>query len=258
MSDFSLGAFSLDHTNDLSQQDVSELQSLLAAATDNDGVRPLSEHVWLHLVRGGDDHAEHLLVRNSDQSIVGYAHLDRTDMVDGPSAEIVVHPEFRQRGIGHAVLRELVEVSHGTLRLWAHGENSAANGLAQSMGLQRHRVLWQMRRSLHSSIPDPVFPDGIRLDSFAVGHDEQAMLDVNSRSFTDLPDQGTWTMDDLQRRQGEDWFDPGGLLMAWLDEPSRPSNGARELAGFHWTKVHGSTGPHDSVDDARRSAADRP
>ena len=60
MSDLSLGAFRLDHTNDLSQQEVSELQSLLAAATDNDGVRPLSEHVWLHLVRGGDDHAEHL------------------------------------------------------------------------------------------------------------------------------------------------------------------------------------------------------
>ena len=66
--------------------------------------------------------------------------------------------------------------------------------------------------------------------SFAVGHDEQAMLDVNSRAFTDLPDQGTWTMDDLQQRQGEDWFDPGGLLMAWLDEPSHPSNGARSLA----------------------------
>ena len=148
MSDSSLGAFSLDHTNDLSQQEVSELQSLLAAATDNDGVRPLSEHVWLHLMRGGDDHAEHLLVRNGDQSIIGYAHLDRTDMVDGPSAEIVVHPEFRQQGIGHAVVRELVKVSHSTLRLWAHGENSAANGLAQSMGLQRHRVLWQMRRSL--------------------------------------------------------------------------------------------------------------
>ena len=39
--------------------------------------------------------------------------------------------------------------------------------------------------------------------------------------------------------------------MAWLDEPSHPSNGARELGGFHWTKVHGSTDLHDSVDDAR-------
>jgi len=235
---FALDQFVLDHTRHLNAADVSGLQQLLSDVTEADGVRPLSEHVWLHVVHGGDEGAEHLLVRDPGLSIVGYAHLDTTDQVEGPSAELAVHPDFRQRGIGHHIVRQLLALSGGRLRLWAHGENSAAARLAESLGFERHRVLWQMRRSLHSSIPEPQFPTGISVEPFVVGRDDDAFLALNACAFADLPDQGSWELEDLRRRQGEDWFDPGGFLMAWHRDPASP-NTAPTLAGFHWTKIHG-------------------
>lgn len=231
VSDISLTT--VDH---LDHAQVHELQDLLAASTEVDGVRPLSEHVWLHVTHGGDVDARHLLARSASGELVGYAHLDTTDEVDGPSAELVVHPNFRQRGIGRTLVTALLATTQGRLRLWAHGEHAAAIRLARSLGFTRHRTLWQMRRSLHSSLPEARFPAGLDVTSFKVGIDEEPALALNSRAFAHLPDQGSWTLDDLQRREKESWFDSSGFLLAWDEN--------RELAGFHWTKVHGAHRHH--------------
>src|SRR2546423_12152960 len=79
---------------------VGEVEALLRAATDADGVQPLSEHVWLHLRHGGEGPDLNLLLRLPDGSLAGYAHLDPTDPVAGPAAETVVHPEQRRHGYG--------------------------------------------------------------------------------------------------------------------------------------------------------------
>jgi len=229
--------FSLSHHSTLTPDDVSDLQQLLAAVTEADGVRPLSEHVWLHVTHGGDERAEHLFVRGADSTLVGYAHLDMTDQVDGPSAELAVHPTFRQQAIGRQLVQELLAISDGRLRLWAHSERTPATRLAETMGFERHRVLWQMRRSLHALLPEAHFPDGITVEPFAVDRDEVPFLELNAQAFADLPDQSSWELEDLRRRETEDWFDPSGFLMAWAhtdDDSQHPT-----LAGFHWTKVHG-------------------
>lgn len=226
MSEISLST--LDH---LDRAQVDELQNLLTSATEADGVRPLSEHVWLHVIHGGDDAAQHLLARGSTGELIGYAHLDTTDEVDGPSAELVVHPNVRRQGVGRVLVESLLKHTDGRMRLWAHGEHSAATTLAKSLNFERHRTLWQMRRSLHASLPEARFPDGIDVAAFEVGVDEERVLDLNARAFAHLPDQGSWTLDDLRRREEEAWFDPSGFLLAWDQH--------HELAGFHWTKVHG-------------------
>ena len=228
----------------LDASQVRDLEALLSAATEFDGVRPLSEHVWLHVNHGGDEQAVHMLARTVDGQLVGYAHLDTTDEVDGPSAELVVHPDFRQRGIGRHLVTSLLETTDNRLRLWAHGERVAATKLADALGFERHRTLWQMRRSLHASLPEARFPIGIRVAPFEVGSDENDVLALNAAAFAHLPDQGSWTQDDLVRRESEAWFDPAGFLLAWDDDD--------QLAGFHWTKVHGAhrhadaTGFHSS------------
>src|SRR3954452_9828360 len=97
----------------LASEVVAEVEALLRAATDADGVQPLSEHVWLHLRHGGEGPDQNLLVvlpglvppaaggtgtgtagGTADGiagEIVGYAHLDPTDPVAGPSAEVFGH-----------------------------------------------------------------------------------------------------------------------------------------------------------------------
>jgi mycothiol synthase len=216
---------------------VSAVFALLEAASDADGVYPLSEHVVLHLRRGGDLPAVHLLALDGG-AIAGYAHVDTTDEVMGASAELVVHPLHRRAGIGRALAQEAITVAEehdpaGRLRLWSHGDHPSATALGIGLGFERYRVLWQMRRSLYGPVPDVEIPDGVRLRSFVPGQDDGAWLELNNRAFAEHPDQGRWTMRDLESRMAEPWFDPAGFLLA-----ERVSDG--RLLGFHWTKVHGN------------------
>lgn len=212
-----------------------EVQDLVARATEVDQVQPLSEHVALHLRYGGDEPVKTVLALIDDR-IVGYGHLDVTDKVEGASAELVVDPLFRKRGVGRAMLhRMLVETSPGILRLWAHGEHPAAAALAGAMGFVRARCLWQMRRSLSSALQEPALPPGVTVRTFESGRDDEAWVALNARAFAGHPEQGSWTVEDLRRRMCEPWFDPAGFFLAERDN---------HLVGFHWTKVHGNGDGH--------------
>lgn len=225
------GDYSIDARPQLSPDIVPQVQALIQRVTDHDGMRPLSEHVWLHLKEGGDPRGQHLIATDRQGKVVGYAHLDATDLVDGPSAELAVDPSARRHGLGRQLIEELIQHSaDGRLRLWAHGEQAGAAALAIGMGFRQSRVLWQMRRSLFAPLPRPQFPPDVVVRPFRVGVDEKAWLDLNARAFARLPDQGNWTAPDLERREREPWFSPEGFLMAWRGD---------RLVGFHWTKVHG-------------------
>jgi mycothiol synthase len=222
--------------------EAAEVMDLVGAATDADEVSPLSEHVLLHLRYGGDRQARSVLLRTGGK-LTGYAHLDPTDPVEGPSGELVIHPAYRGRGQGLTVVKALLAEANGRpLRLWAHGDVPAAGRLAAAAGFERVRALWQMRRSLRARIEEPRYPDGVSVRTFTVGQDEDAWVDLNRRAFARHPEQGAWTREDLSLREREPWFDPAGFFLAERD-------GA--LAGFHWTKIHGgdpaTTHGHDPI-----------
>src|SRR5580692_7532513 len=88
----------------LADEEVAATLKLVRAATDEDGISPLSEHVLLHLRYGGDPLARSFLLYR-DGELAGYAHLDPTDPVQGPSGELVVHPRSRRHGLGLELLR---------------------------------------------------------------------------------------------------------------------------------------------------------
>ncbi|MFC5381014.1 mycothiol synthase [Aquipuribacter nitratireducens] len=237
----------------LDPSDVEAVTSLVRRATDADGVAPLSEHVLLHLRRGGEEPGVHLLA-HEDGGLVGYAHLDPTDPVEGASAELVVDPRHRRAGHGRRLVETLValseELADGRLRLWAHGEAPDAAALAAAMGFTRARELWQMRRSLHAALPRPVVPDDLHVRTFRPD-DAEAVLAVNGAAFAEHPEQGRWTRADLDARLAERWFDPAGLFLAFDARPG--SDG--ELLGFHWTKVHGGHDGHDGHDEGHDGEA---
>jgi mycothiol synthase len=222
----------ITHEARLTEAETDAVRSLVAAAADADGVTPLSEHVMLHLRYGGDERVHHLLARSGDD-LVGYAHLDVTDEVAGASAELVVHPEKRGQGVGRRLVDALLEITPDQrLRLWAHGGHPGAAALAQRVGFERARALWQMRRSLLAPIPSADLPAGMSMRTFRVGADEEAWTALNNRAFDGHPEQSGWGVEEVRVREREPWFDPEGFFLAERDG---------ELVGFHWTKVHGGT-----------------
>jgi mycothiol synthase len=199
----------------LDGDELAAVLGIASAATESDGVAPLGEASLLRLRDGGG-----ALVAYEGADVAGAA------VVTGGSGELVVHPAFRRRGIGRALA---VAVPDPAVRFWAHGELPGAVALAASLGLERFRALWTMRRPLDAPLPDVAMPPGVRLRTFRVGADEEAWLRVNARAFAGHPEQGGWTRADLERREREPWFSSEGFFLA---------ERADELVGFHWTKVH--------------------
>jgi mycothiol synthase len=208
---------------------------LADAARQSDGVAPLSEQVLLEVRHGSEEGAHDLVLLLADDTVVGYAHLDAADEAGDMSGELMVHPAHRRHGHGTALVSALAAGTAGhVIRVWAHGDLPAAAALAAATGFTRFRALWQMRMSLAgAAIASPVLPAGITVRTFRPGRDEQAWLRVNGRAFAHHPEQGSWTMADLELREAEPWFDPAGFFLAERDG---------ELAGFHWTKVHRESG----------------
>ncbi|RZS90782.1 mycothiol synthase [Motilibacter rhizosphaerae] len=218
----------------LTAAEVAEVLALAAAASRADRVAPLGEHVELHLRHGGDPRERHLLARTPAGVLVGYAHLDPTDPVAGPAAELVVAPDARRQGVGAALLHRLLELSAGRLRLWAHGSRPGAAALAASAGLTRSRELLQLRRPLVPPLPEVVVPEGLLLRTFVPGRDDEAWVALNAEVFATHPEQGRITLADLHQRMAEPWFDPSGFFLA---------ERAGELLGYGWAKVHGEGHP---------------
>ena len=230
----------------LADDEVRDVAALVEAATEADGVRPLSEHVMLHLRYGGDAPVRNVLIY-LDGALAAYGHLDVTDEVAGASAEVVVHPAHRREGLGRLlVATTLGESPDGRLRLWAHGEHPGAAAMATSMGFRQSRSLWQMRRSLYAAIPTPALPDGVTVRTFEPGRDDDEWVRLNALAFRDHPEQGGWTAADLHRRMREPWFDADGFFLAFRAGRTAGDSGeageAERLVGFHWTKVHGGDG----------------
>jgi mycothiol synthase len=220
----------------LSPAQREDILRLAGAAAAADGVVPLSEQTMLHVRYGGDEPepAGVDLLAAPDGIIAGYAHLDWEEP-GVASAELVVDPARRRRGIGRALLAKLSEQARGgTLRVWAHGDLPAAAELARAAGLSRVRALFRMSRPLRDPLPEPARLPGVTIRTFQPGRDEESWLRLNALAFAHHPEQGAWTRIDLDLREHEDWFDADGFFLAERDG---------RLAGFHWTKVHdGQTG----------------
>jgi mycothiol synthase len=210
----------------LTEPQAAAVLDLVARAARADGVAPLSEHGLLHVRYGDGPGGTDLLLRSGGR-LAGYAHLD------GPAgertAELVIDPAQRRRGLGAALAGALTRQAGGRVQVWAHGDLPAAGALAVTAGFERTRVLLQLRRSLARPADEPRLPPGTEVRAFRPGQDEDAWTALNAAAFAAHPEQGSWTRADLERREREPWFDPAGFFLASRD-------GA--LAGFHWTKIH--------------------
>lgn len=219
--------------------DIARAVALIAdQAQAADGVAPLSEATLLDLAATAPRPGVHHLIVDGDQGPAGYAHLEAADGAT-PSAEVVVAPAQRRRGVGGALLDTLLQ-AHPDVHLWAHGYLPAARHVAASRHARVVRELWRMALEVpESEATGPAadvarirLPEGFTLSTYTA-EDEADWLAVNAAAFAHHPEQGRMTAADLHARQAEPWFDPAGFFLV---RDHRPGRGGT-LAAFHWTKV---------------------
>ncbi len=200
---------------------TADLRGLLARCVATDGVAPMSDATLLAPSSG----ATYLFLRSgASEELAGCA------VLDGESVELAVRPERRGAGAGGVLVT--AALARGARQAWAHGNLPGAQRLAAEHDAHATRRLLVL--DIDSAAIDSaplVWPPGFGLRSYSGPDDDAQVLAVNRAAFTDLPDQGSWSMADLAARTGADWFRPDGLLLL-LDQE------AQRLAGFHWTKIH--------------------
>ncbi|WP_329497053.1 mycothiol synthase [Kitasatospora herbaricolor] len=212
-----------------------EIQEILAAAALADGREAVSEQGRLRLrsgtARPGVTHLVQSATGDGQPHRVGYAQLEAG--AGGASgspgtAELVVHPAERGRGLGRHLVEAVLAEAGGPVDFWAHGGHPAARRLAEAFGGELVRELRQMRRA-GKAVDEAPLPEGVTLRTFRPGEDDAQWLRLNALAFAHHPEQGAWTEQDLADRCAEPWFDPAGFFLA--------TRGDR-VVGFHWTKVH--------------------
>lgn len=223
-----MSAVRLETLSHLDEAVAASVLALAGRAADVDGVDAISEAFRLAL-RSPRSEVTHFITYAGQSPLAGYAACDAAG-----SAELVVDPTARRQGVGQTLLRAVLD--GGATGVWAHGDLPAAQGLAAAAGLVSTRELHVMERSVREGDDvDPVLPEGFSVRPFELGRDEQAWLEVNAMAFASHPEQGSITLEDLQDRMSQDWFDPAGLLLV-EDTTVTDSDGGHPLAASHWTK----------------------
>lgn len=211
-----------------------EVAGLLAEVERAQGFPPLGEQKLTQLRRGGRDATA--IVARAGTRVVGYAHVrwNPPGAVPRATVEVAVAPG---RDLGPRLLDEargqVAAVGGGVVYLWEHHVDDPEGTLAARAGFRVQRRLAIMVRPLDGPVPAPDLPPGVAVRPYRPAADDAAFLAVNNRAFAGHPEQGGLGPDDLAERTGAEWFDPGGLLLAWRGD---------ELLGFHWTKVAGPVG----------------
>jgi mycothiol synthase len=211
-----------------------EILTLLDEAQRVDGFPGLSDQATLVVGDGAPGDTVSLLARDSGtDALAGYAVLSRRDGVW--TLETVVRPDLRgaptdvHGALVDAALAEAAARGGGTIRVWLRIDHEHGASRLAALGLHPGRELLQLRAPLSPSALQDAASPPVAVRPFRPGRDEEAWLEVNARAFAGHPEQGSWTLADLEHRERAPWFDPRGFLLH--EEGTR-------LAGFCWTKVH--------------------
>lgn len=216
---------------------AAHVRRVVSESTAADGRSPLNEAALLTLRHDG--------IHGSTLSLVedGFAWTHDGDL------DLVVAPRRRGQGVGRSLTEDLPDsASGGPNAAWSHGDHPAAARLADRFGWRRTRELWLMRRSLSDPLPPVVPAPEVGVRTFKPGADEDAVLAVNAEAFAQHPEQASMSRADLEQREEEPWFEMAGFFVAVSTEPGRTgSDGADDVLGFHWTKVHDDDPPRGEV-----------
>lgn len=236
-----VGEFSVADLAALGAHDRSSLTTLLGRVEEAGGHPALPEPQRLAVAHPGAGPAgERLVLAHDGGTLWGCAVL-----TPAPDGSVVLHvavdPERAERGTAAPggddaetilIRRALAEtLPANVVHLWVMQAGPADDARAETLGFTSERDVLQMRVPLPLPAAVVAASRPIATRPFVPGRDEGPWVDTNNRAFAGHPEQGGWTIAQLQERMAADWVELAGSLVA--DDP----DGAGFI-GFCWTKVH--------------------
>ena len=191
------------------------------------------------------------LVEAAEGQIVGYEEFfDEYEHVklrtDG-----YVHPDFRTRGIGTALLRIIEQrardeltLAESDVRVSLHStidnRDLASHELHRNEGYQPLRYHWRMEIKLAVLPFEPKFPDGIELRPFIKGEHDIPVWQAQNEAFRDHWGSHDATLEEWKRSRFDDpEFDSSLWPIAWDGEDVAGFSLNRYRMGIGWIRTLG-------------------
>ena len=217
--------------------DLSEVDGLLQRVERADGVRPLSDHLWIDLRQGGRPGFAGLLAYiPGHDHLVAYCQVSRGN--DSWSLDLIVDPHHRydMETIGPEMLAAAIDIisneGGGQVYWWVYEPTKVHQQLASSVNFAIGRTVTQMRVNLPLSQDVLNNTKDIETCAFRVGTDEQSWLDVNNRALATTPNK----VDGRERFFNRDNKNPGLVLMVFCCITSTTS--WQDFAGRNYISKH--------------------
>jgi len=131
--------------------------------------------------------------------------------------QVSVHPDWRRRGIGSILARQLElavrerlgpDATEPTPILgFVKGDSTAERHWAEGLGYAWSRRFQRMRIDLESAPPEPEWPEGITVRDFVRGQDDRAMYEAQEAAFASHWGHVARPYDDFAKRLQRSDFD---------------------------------------------------
>ena len=214
------------------EDDLPGMLRVYGAAHEADGIEEVTSLEQLRLnyenLVNCDPHRD-ITMAEVDGELVAYARVFWQELVDGGrsyEAFGFVHPEWRRRGIGGALLRHnesllggIAAEHDGVTPKWLSSEgieSDAGNvALLRREGYEPVRYFHEMVAATLEAIDAPPMPDGLELRP--VGRDQyRAIWEAEAEAFRDHWGEAEWTEADWRRFEADpDNADPRFWRVGW-------------------------------------------
>jgi mycothiol synthase len=213
--------------------DVPQMLRILTAGNEADGVDERESEAglanWLTHPSPGFNPADDVVVAEVEGEAVGYGWTFWVDATDGGRDYVTrgyVHPAWRRRGVGTAILERnearlrAVAASHDTERpqrlgSFADERRPGAVALVTSHGYEPVRFFFNMLRPTLEEIEAPPLPDGLELRLVTDRAGYRRLFDADAEAFMDH--WGGFDASDGAFEEFLGWpdFDASLFVIAW-------------------------------------------
>lgn len=169
--------------------------------------------------------------------------------IRGRRAEVAVHPAYRGRGVGMALLTwaEGVARGLGVARLYqvTSDRDVAAAALLERNGYEVRGTAWSLKIDLAHAPVQPSLPPGYAFAAFELGRDDRTLFRVMETAFRDIANRDDRPFDEwAPHTVGRDDFDPGLVTLLTYEDHVVGAAVGFELSGEGWVTQLGVDRDH--------------
>jgi mycothiol synthase len=229
----------------LPDQDTSRLLSLYTAVeeADQEGIEVSEKNLLAHQNLPGHDPAHDRWViddPDGSPSLIASALIRLTPGTQISNANIIVHPHWRNIGIGSILLSRVIErgsqLKAASIQLFASVKHSYAPGFLKNHGFIPQGAYTELRLTADVRLPPVIWPFGYTMRTYAQVKDLSILTQAMNLSYIPL-----WGHQEISEAEMASWlpqFNQDGLFLVF-SEKGRVVGISRVEPSFERTQKNG-------------------